>query len=493
MTDPIGRGSEKGLSRMIFSGSAWLIGARIGRTLITLIGMAILARLLTPSDFGVLAFATSATVLSLVVIEGVIDYPALREDDLSTGIVRSLLWAGLAVTALFSVILWFGAPALERLIAFPDLTLGLRAMIPVCLAQVFFVAGSALLRRQHRFAISAQISVLSVALYMIIAVILAAKGFGLWSVLAAQIIAQAITAIVIAIASKMPLLPPRRFDFGGSLHVGGWGAASRLVAWGWTTVDKLAVSLTLGPAATGLYSRAYNINVQAKEPFVAIDQTIRQAFAALKNREGGFVAQMIMALRLMTLLSGFTAAAIIVLRDPIVAVLLGSQWTAAVPALALLAAGLPARIARITFDSLTISLGSMRGLVIRHIAILAAIGIGLVLFADRGIGWVAAVVSGSLYLSLLFATGKAEREAGIGPTAIARAMGPGLLLCGTLIGIAELLSILTPASMLVDIAMRTAVTAFGAVALVIFCPASWIGEKLDRKRTQILTLVRLRR
>jgi O-antigen/teichoic acid export membrane protein len=493
MTDPIGRGSEKGLSRMIFSGSAWLIGARVGRTLITLIGMAILARLLTPSDFGVLAFATSATVLSLVVIEGVIDYPALREDELSTGIVRSLLWAGLAVTAIFSIILWFGAPALERLIAFPDLTLGLRAMIPVCLAQVFFVAGSALLRRQHRFAISAQISVLSVALYMIVAVVLAAKGIGLWSVLFAQIFAQVVTAIVIAIASQMPLLPPRRFDFGGSLHVGGWGAASRLVAWGWTTIDKLAISLTLGPAATGLYSRAYNINVQAKEPFVAIDQTIRQAFAALKNREGGFVAQMIMALRLMTLLSGFTAAAIIVLREPIVAVLLGSQWTAAVPALALLAAGLPARIARIYFDSLTISLGSMRGLVIRHIAILAVIAAGLYLFADRGIGWVAAIVSVTLYLSLLSAVGKAERAAGATTMAIGGAMLPGLAFGALLVALAESASIAVHAPALPDIALRAFILALGAAALGIFCPAGWIGEKLDRKRAGALTLLRFRR
>lgn len=491
MTDPIGRGSGKGLSRMIFSGSAWLIGARIGRTLITLIGMAILARLLTPSDFGVLAFATSATVLSLVVIEGVIDYPALREDELSTGIVRSLLWAGLAVTAIFSVILWLGAPALERLIEFPDLTLGLRAMIPVCLAQVFFVAGSALLRRQHRFAISAQISVLSVALYMIVAVVLAAQGIGLWSVLVAQIFAQIVTAIVVAMASKMPLLPPRRFDFGGSLHVGGWGAASRLVAWGWTTIDKLAVSLALGPVATGLYSRAYNINVQAKEPFVAIDQTIRQAFAALKKREGGFVAQMIMALRLMTMLSGFTAAAIIILREPIVAVLLGSQWTAAVPALALLAVGLPARIARIYFDSLTISLGSMRGLVIRHLAILVVITAGLYLFADRGIAWVAAVVSATLYLSLLFAVGRSERAAGAGPLAITSAMLPGLAFAGLLVAVTEAASIALHGSTIIDIGLRIILLAAAAIAVILLCPRGWLGERLASKRSALLRLGRV--
>lgn len=493
MTDPIGRGSDKGLSRMIFSGSAWLIGARIGRTIITLLGMVVLARLLTPADFGVLAFATSATVLSLVVIEGIIDYPTLREDELSSTIIRSLLWTGLAVTLAFSVLLWFASPALERAIDFPNLALGLRAMIPVCLAQVVFVAGSALLRRQHRFAISAQISVMSVALYVIVAVVLAAKGMGLWSVLVAQIFAQAVTAIVIAIASKLPLLPPRRFAFDGSLHVGGWGAASRLVAWGWTNIDTLACSLALGPIATGLYSRAYNINVQAKEPFVAIDQTIRQAFAALKNREGGFALQMIMALRLMTLLSGFTAAAIIVLREPIVAVLLGSQWTAAVPALALLAAGLPARIARIYFDSLTISFGSMRGLVLRHVVILALIALGLALFASRGIGWVAAVVSMTLYLSLLFATGKAERAAGVGPVATAQAMAPGLLLCALVVAVAETATWAMQPTALADLAIRSLVLSLAGGALLLFCPSAWIGEKLSMRREQMLAVTRLRR
>ncbi len=493
MNDPIHRGSEHGLGRMVLSGSAWLIGARIGRTLITLVGMMVLARLLTPAAFGLLAIAVSATVLSLVVIEGVIDYPSIREDGLSVDILRSLVWAGLGITGIYSLALWLLAPWLEHFFAFPQLATGLRAMIPVCLAQVYFVAGTALLRRQHRFAAAARIQVMTVALYVAISIILALAGWGLWSVLIGQILAQIITAIIVVRTSHLPIGLPGQFGFGGNFHVASWGALSRIVAWGWTSIDTFAVSAMFGPAATGLYSRAYNIQVQAKEPFVAIDQTIRQAFAALKNREGGFVEQNRMALRLVTLLSGFTAAGLIVMRDEVVLLLLGRQWGLAAPALALLAAGLPARIARLYFDSLTLSMGNMRGLVMRHIAILILIAAGIALVGGRGIGWVAAVVSGTLYLSLLFANGASERSAGAGIGAVAQAMAPGLALAVVLVAIAESVTLLVgPVDWKVDALVRAIVMGIGALALFAV-PAAWIGPGIADRRKKVLARLGWRR
>ncbi len=493
MTDPIRRGSEHGLGRMVLSGSAWLIGARIGRTLITLVGMMVLARLLTPAAFGLLAIAVSATVLSLVVIEGVIDYPSIREDGLSVDILRSLVWAGLGITGLYSLALWLLAPWLERFFAFPQLATGLRAMIPVCLAQVYFVAGTALLRRQHRFATAARISVMTVALYVVLSIGLALAGWGLWSVLAGQIIAQIITAIVIVRVSHLPIGLPHRFGLGGSFHVASWGALSRLVSWAWTNIDTFAVSAMFGPAATGFYSRAYNINVQAKEPFVAIDQTIRQAFAALKNREGGFADQNKMALRLVTLLSGFTAAGLIVMRDEVVLLLLGRQWGQATPALALLAVGLPARIARLYFDSLTLSMGNMRALVLRHIAILTLIAGGIALVGGRGIGWVAAVVSGTLYLSLLFANGARERSAGAGVGTVAQAMAPGLALVVVLVGMAEAgTALIGPVDWKIDALFRASVMVFGGLALFAV-PKAWLGDRMADLRSQLFNPLQRRR
>lgn len=484
----IERGSDKGLGQMVLSGSAWLIGARFGRTFITLFGMMALARLLTPADFGVLAFSTSASLLSLVIVEGLIDYPAIREDGLSLDILRSLIWLSIGVTTCFSAMLWVAAPALEAALAFPHLSLGLRAMVPVSLAQVPFVAASAVLRRQHQFGVAARLSLLTVALYVAIAIALAVAGFGLWSVLIGQVVAQIVTAFLIVRAAKLPIAPPRRFIFEETLHIGSWGAVTRLLGWAWTNVDTVAVSIALGPVATGLYSRAYNINVQAKEPFAAIDQTLRQAFAALKHRDGGFAKQNMMALRLVTLLSSFAGAAMIILRLPIVLLLLGDQWSGAAPALGLLAISLPARIARLYFDSLAISTGNMRVLATRHAIILALIVGGLFVAAPHGIAWVAATVSIVLYITLPLVSSGGKEADGSDWRSVIKAMAPGLAFSTILVLIAEFC--IPPQfehNFWIGLSLRFTILGLGLIALLWFTPNAWLGEKIASMRNRLRT------
>lgn len=488
----IGRGDHRRMGHTIIRGSAHLLGGRVARTIINLLGMMVLARLLAPADFGVLALATTATILSLVILEGVIDYPAIRNDDLTREGLRSLIWAGVVVMLLFGVGLWFLGPFAERAMHFPHLSNALRAMIPVCLAQVFFVAGLGILRRKHRFGAASVQSVITVLLYVGIAILLVLLGYGLYGVLAGMVAANIVSAVVLAALAKLPVLPPRTLSsMREHVHLGGYGALSRLLNWAWASVDTLAASILLGPTAAGLYSRAHNINVQAKEPFLAIDQTMRQAFASAKSNGPAVGAQMVSALRLVTLASGFIAAAIILLRDEVVLVLLGTQWSAAALPLAILAAGLPPRIARMYFDGLAVVVGDVRGMAVRHVLLLALMLAGLALFAMRGLPWVAAAMTLPLYLSLLFATGAQERAV-IGPIGrMLAAMLPGMLLAILLVALGEaVVRPVTDGHWL----LRAAVNSFllGAVGLMLalFLPDRWLGQAAARIRIRFLPFVR---
>lgn len=488
----IGRGDHKGMGRTILKGSAHLLGGRVARTLINLVGMMVLARLLAPADFGVLALATTATILSLVILEGVIDYPAIRNDDLTREGLRSLIWAGVLVMLLFGLLLWTIAPLAERELDFPHLANALRAMIPVCIAQVFFVAGLGILRRHHRFGAASVQSVITVLLYIGIAIALVALGYGLYGVLAGMVVANIVSAVVLASLAKLPVMPPHSLStMRQHVHLGGYGALSRLLNWAWASVDTLAASILLGPTAAGLYSRAHNINVQAKEPFLAVDQTMRQAFASGKSNGPAVGAQMVAALRLVTIASGFIAAAIIILRDEVVLVLLGTQWAAAALPLAILAAGLPPRIARMYFDGLAVVVGDVRGMAVRHILLLALMLAGLALFAQRGLPWVAAAMTVPLYLSLLFATGAQERAV-IGPVGrMLAAMLPGMALAIALVALAEL--IIRPLAadhVLLRAALDCAILGIVALLLALFVPDRWLGQAAARLRQRLLPFVR---
>lgn len=483
----ITRGSGTDVGRSIVRGSSLLILGRVGRTAVTIVGMIVLARLLTPADFGVLALATIPTVLSLVLLEAVIDYPVIRDDDLTRERLRGLVWAGLLLSIVMSALLAIAAPWIEQALDFDRLGTALIAIIPVLLSQVFFVAGLGILRREHRFAAASAMSLFTVLLYMGLSIGLALAGFDLFAVISGLVVSNVVTAVILAILARLPVAPPRRLSLVvGQLQLGGYGVLSRLLNWGWTNVDTLAVSITLGAFATGIYSRAYNISVQAKEPFLAIDQTMRQVFATAKGQAGGVGPHMIMALRILTILSALIAAGIILLREWVVAILLGAQWTAVAMPMAILAAGLPARVARLYFDGVAVVVGDVRGMALRHGLLLALIAAALALFAARGVSAVALCTVVPLYLSLLFAMGHKEREAAGPARHFLMAMLPGLGTGAAVVAVGEL--VLRPwlaAEPMVLAAANILLCAGALLLLALLLPAVWLGEPLARRRARL--------
>lgn len=484
----IARGSSGSGAAIVTRGGSWMVAARFARTSITILGMVALARLLTPADFGVVAITTTATILSLVIIEGVIDFPALRHDNLSRDAVQSMIWTALLLIAPFATILFSAAPMIEAALNITHLGVALRGILPVFFLQVFFMGGSAVLRRQHRFKQAAIIAVASVGIYMALAVALAFLRFGIWSIIIAQNVAMLLTALALARAARLSLRWPQRFTLAAVGRVGAYGAASRILAWFWSSVDTIAVAATLGPAATGLYTRAYNISVQIKEPFSALDAPTRQALIAVSNRDGDVGPQAAMMLRLITLATSGAAAICAVLREPLVMILLGNQWRASAPVLAILILGLPARIALMFFDGLASAAGSMPNMMLRHGVLCVVVGGGVFFAAPYGMAMVAVVVCVSLYLALLLPAHASERVATGGRLALLGAMLPGLAFGAGLLMFGEV--VLLPwvgDNRLLTIAAMLGAGALAASLAAVAMPGRWLPVAFRVRRAALLS------
>lgn len=485
--DTIARGVSDSAARIVASGGSWMIGARVVRTLVTVIGMIALARLLTPTDFGVVAVTSTVSLLSLVIIEGAIDIPALRHDGLTRDAVQSMIWTALIVMVPFGAVLYAAAPSIEAVLHFPQLAAALRGVVPVFVLQVFFIAGSALLRRQHRFRSAAMISVGSVVAYMALAVMLAVFGWGLWSIIIAQNAAMLLTAVVLMRQTAIGLSWPRDFSWAAVGHVGAYGAGSRILAWFWTSIDTVAVAAVLGPAAAGLYARAYNISVQLKEPFSALDAPIRQALVAVSNRDGRVVAQAVAMLRLITFATAGAAAVCAVLRDPLVMLLLGPQWRGSAPVLAILAIGLPARVALMFFDGLATTAGSMPNMMLRHGVLCLAVGGGVFFAAPFGVAAVATLVCAAVYLALLLPTRRSERAIVGGRLALLGAMLPGLGFGGGLLIFGEFVVLpFAGGNPLAALAVMLPASAASAVLVAAILPGRWLPPALRKRRRQLI-------
>lgn len=393
----LSRGTTNSISRLLLNGSAWSLVSRFGQTFVMLAGTMVLARVLAPADFGLIAISASLCLLMLVIAEGLIDFPLLRADDLTENRLQSLLWTGLGLMAVLAMVAALAAPLLERAFAFDGLTGVVRASGVIFLTQAIMVAARAMLRREHRFRDTGILVVLSALVYVSTAIALALAGWGVWSLVLGQIASSAALALMLARAAGLSLRWPQRFDLHGVLRTGGLGLVARLLAWVWASVDTVAVGLASSASATGLYSRAYNLSTQVKEPFASLDHPVRQALSVSRSSEIGYETVFRESSRVILTLATQAAVAAAAMSHVIVSILLGAQWAEAAPVFALLALGIPARIANNLLDGDAVVDGDMSRMVTRHFLLAMGIGSAAFLSAPHGIGVVALAVVAALY------------------------------------------------------------------------------------------------
>ena len=489
--EAVALGSSRGLGGMVLRGSMWLLLARVVRSVLSLVGLAILARLLQPSDFGVLVMALTFTFLGTVLLMGMLDAPLTRHLGMKQEDLRGLIWLGLILMFLLGATLWIAAPWLEVAMRFPRLALGIRAVTPVLLLQTYMIAGTAVLRRLHRFGMVAALSILNILFYLVPAIALAALGFGLWSVLAGQVIAALVTAIQFVRAARLPLTPPRRLSLGEIGQTGWYGVGTKLVEFAVTSVDTLAVALTMGPATTGIYSRAYNIGIQIKEPFTAVDSTIRQALAKLKD-EAGYRREIDRIVRLIVIASALIVAGVFAAREEIVQILLGQKFAAAAPILAFILLALPARTLMLTIEGATVARGNMVNALARTILTLSIITPGVFIGARYGAEGVAVAVATASWAGALFALKLFARDMKRSYWSLVGLLLPGLGIGLTMAALGvwmehSVAGLPPVARLALVIALFAIVSAFIGIAL----PESWlprVGNEVRRRAWRMVGL-----
>jgi O-antigen/teichoic acid export membrane protein len=483
-----GRGSDKQVGKMVLRGTALMVGGRFGRMAIGLVGTAILARLLTPADFGVFAVASMVLALGIALLDGIIDVPVIREDNLTNEVVANLIWTSVAAMAVLAILVWFSAPWLAQLLNSPQLSVVLPVVAASVMLQPFVSASYAVLRRHHRFAVVSAFYLTSGAIYAVVAIAMAWLGYGIWSLVWGQIASLAASAVIACAWARVPLLPPKQFRPLDAWGMGGLGFSARLLAWVSTNIDTLFASAQLGAVGAGIYSRAYNITTQLKEPFSTIDLVVRQAFVAQKSLEDSAAARAALnGLRVVVLAAAFASASVIALREPVVAILLGHQWDAVTLPLAVLAASLPARVARLYLDGLTYARGSLLRLTGRNALIVVLLVSGLSIWAHQGVVAIALVVAVSHVVLLLIPIGASEQA--VAGTLLQRliAILPGYALGLILVAISESLAVIaTPSGGFAEWAVRAGVCGLVVTAAAVLIPDNWLPSSVRDQRAKVL-------
>ncbi|MCB2167355.1 MAG: lipopolysaccharide biosynthesis protein [Deltaproteobacteria bacterium] len=299
----------------------------------------ILARILTPSDFGLIGMVTSLTVL----IERFQDFglgdAIVQTKNINQEQVSTLFWINIFVCILLSIfvclsskaIAWFYAE--ERLVA-----------ITSVLSLNFIFSGlaiqhQALIRRQMRFDLFAIIQTVSILLSVIVAVVLALKGFSYWALVFKEL-ARSIFNFILAwfFCSWRPGKPVRGSGVKSFLKFGYNVTGFNLLHFFSNNFDTVLIGKFIGATSLGLYSRAKQLTTipvsQLLEPIRYISFP---ALGTLQNDPEKYKDYFIKMLGIIAFFYMPIIVYMINFPHQIILIALGQQWIDAVPLFTILA------------------------------------------------------------------------------------------------------------------------------------------------------------
>ncbi|MFP7760254.1 lipopolysaccharide biosynthesis protein [Marisediminicola sp. LYQ85] len=320
-------------------GAAFTGIAQLARLLLQLASVVVLSRLLSPTDYGVVAIVLLVVAFGETFRDLGLAAASVQAKTLSRDQRTNLFWVNTGIGAVLTALM----AAVSGLIA---LVVDVAAVgeVALALAATFLLNGltsqyRASLLRSLRFKALAFIDILSAAVALVVAVAAALAGWSYWALVAQQLSAAIILLVgAVVIARWIPGLPNRRGDIRPFLNLGWNLVGSQLVAYASSNIDSLIVGLRFGTASLGFYNRAFQLVMtpvnQIRGPMTTVALPVLARLQDTRSRYNDYVAVGQLALSYPLCIALGAAA---VLADSVTRVALGPQWDESAPILRFLA------------------------------------------------------------------------------------------------------------------------------------------------------------
>lgn len=309
----------------------WNCISQFGQSGIVFLSTVVLARMLTPDDFGLFGIVTIFIAFSQVMVDTEMGGALLRKKEVDTADYSTLFYYNLAMSIVIYAILWFAAPLIEDIYSRPRLVEVIRMSAVTIVIHAFRVVQRIMIFRELKFRTYAVINVAGGLISLIVAVALAKRGFGVMALAWQQIVLAGCNVIFLGCYNRfIPLLTfsrkSFRYQFSFGIHLFGSDAIR-------TIANNISTNIIAGISSlgfTGFYTQSSRITNFCQSTLGALmDQSIFPIMAKYDSMEK-IRATYRRFLALVTLLTVCITILFTIFAHPLIAILLGKEWTGAV-------------------------------------------------------------------------------------------------------------------------------------------------------------------
>lgn len=317
--------------RAVRSGAV-TIAAQIGKFSLQMTSTVVVARLLTPEDYGLFGMVTVITSFIGLFNDLGLSTATIQKSEINHRQVSTLFWINLILGCAVASIIVALAPAVAWFYSEPRLT-----WITLALSLNFVFSGltvqhNALLKRQMRFATLAQIEIVSMSVSVATGIISALWGVGYWALVLMQWAGSFTYLIGVWVACGWrPGLPVKGSDVASMLALGGNLTGFNIVDYWTRSLDNLLIGRYWGPQQLGLYAKAYQLLFlpiqQINNPMTSVALPVLSHLQSEPERYRAFYCKAILSI---TTLAMPISALMFASADKVILLMLGEDWLEAV-------------------------------------------------------------------------------------------------------------------------------------------------------------------
>ena len=334
-----GDGGHRGLGRAAARGAAVTMTGQVARILLQVVSVVVLAKLLTPHDYGLVAMVMAIAGLADIFRDFGLSTAAVQARGLTREQRDNLFWLNSALGALLCALIAAGGGLFASFYDEPDV-----AAIARLLAFTFLLNG---IGTQYRADLSRRLRFRSLALADIVGQLagfgaglgLALAGAGYRALVAQQLVQAGTTLLYLGGAARwLPRRWSRDAGMGPLLRFGRNMVGMQVVGYVNGNLDSVVIGRVFGASTLGVYNRAFQLLMvplaQIRAPTTTVALPVLSRLDDHPDQYSAFVARGQVALGY-SVIPGLAIVA--AAADPVVALFLGDRWADVTPLLRILA------------------------------------------------------------------------------------------------------------------------------------------------------------
>lgn len=298
----------------------------------------ILARLLTPNDYGLIGMITIFIAISQSFIDSGFSQALIRKTDCRDEDYSTVFFFNLGIGILFYWILFFSAGTISGFFNEPKLILLVKVLGINLIINAFGLIERTILTKRINFKLQTKISIIASVTSGIIGIVLAYLGWGVWSLVAKTLSQNLINSTLLWLWNKWNL--KFVFDFKSFKEMFGFGSkllVSGLINTIYQNIYYLIIGKYFSASGLGYYTRAEQFkNLPSQNISIIIQRVSYPVLSSIQNQSEKLKAGYKKLIKNTMYISFILMIGLSAISKPLITVLIGEKWSPAIPYLQLL-------------------------------------------------------------------------------------------------------------------------------------------------------------